>query len=140
MASYVLRIVCRAKSHEGKEVLTGRLQSNDRDGGTASGSTVLIDDKPVEARKVFGGANSPPDWDMSAKFREFGRMRAEFECDLCGVRAELTATTATTLMRGLIAAGNWTEREYRPDDVGDESAPLILRESSMNLEALAATM
>ena len=133
MTHYRVKIVCRAKSHAGKEVITGRLQSDDDRTGRVSGATVLIDNKPVDSRKVLGGINSPPDWGVAAEFRQSGRTRAEFECGLCGLRVELTEANATTLMRRLIASGSWTERHYRPDGEGDESKPLVFRQSSISL-------
>ena len=140
MTAYLVKIVCRAKSHEGKEVIAGRLQSDDQREGKAPGAVTLIDDRPVDHRKVWGGINSAPDWELSQAFTESGRTRHEFKCDLCGLRVELTEATATTLMRGLIASGKWTEQHYRPDGVGDESEPFITRVSSVNLESLAASM
>ena len=138
MTAYKVTIVCRAKSHEGKEVITGRVRTDTGPNGKASGATLLIDDTPVDHRKVYGGINSAPDWELSRAFTESGRTRGEFKCDLCGLRVELTEVTLTTLMRGLIASGSWTERRYLPE--GESGPPSVTRVSSVNLESLAANM
>ena len=136
MSGYSLKIVCRAKSHEGKEAIVGRLSQDRFDEGLAKGTTLLIDDRPVSSKDVYGGVNSPPDGQTSATFSEKGRKRDSFVCPLCGLDVQMRDESLRALMNGLIKSGAWKERrtEVLPGEFWTE------RVASIGLEALAASM
>lgn len=134
MGGYSLKIVCRAKSHEGKEAIVGRLSQDDHLG--PQGETLLIADRPVDRKSVYGGVNSEPDWEAAGAFDASGRKRSAFVCPLCGLDVQMRDESLRSLMTGLIRTGVWHEQvsEVVPGEFFSQ------RVSSVGLEALAASM